>query len=127
LEFFKSIKTHLKDGGLVAMNINATSENSPLLKSITNTMHLVFDDIYYITEGEDDWNFTVIASVQDLDFKKLNDLNNIPELEPVIKKALEYNKIIDYDSNYGHLTDDKAPIEHYTDWMVLDYIFEQMK
>ncbi|MFC1599013.1 hypothetical protein ACFL2U_03345, partial [Patescibacteria group bacterium] len=112
--------------GIIAMNVNATSAESPLLKNITNTMLKVFSNINYISEGDDDWNFTVIAANHDLDFTNLEKLNNIPELEHIIKKALKYNAKVDYDDNYGYLTDDKAPIEHYTDWMVLDYIFNKM-
>jgi spermidine synthase len=126
LEFFNSIKKNLNEGGLIAMNVNATSKESPILKNITNTMLKVFNNINYISEGEDDWNFTVIASDEYFDFTNLENSNNIPELEPIIRKALKYFDKVEYDNNFGYLTDDKAPIEHYTDWMGLDYIFNKM-
>ena len=125
LEFFQLVSGHLKEEGIVAMNALAVSENSALLKSITNTMLKVFDYVYWIRAAEDDWNYMVIASDNELDFEGLYDLNNKSQLNHLVQTAAKNNKQINYDYDFGILTDDKAPIEHLTDWMILDYIYNQ--
>jgi spermidine synthase len=124
-EFFEGVKKHLKESGVIAINVNATSANSNLLKSITNTMNLVFKNVYLIPISEDSWNYMVLASDNELDFKKIKSLNKIPELDNIVDHAINNNIKITYDNNFAYLTDDKAPIEYLTDWMVLDYLFKK--
>jgi hypothetical protein len=45
------------------------------------------------------------------------------DLETIIFYAQKNNVKVPYDSSFGFLTDDKAPIEHLTDWMILDYLY----
>ncbi|MCX6739781.1 MAG: fused MFS/spermidine synthase [Candidatus Parcubacteria bacterium] len=122
-EFFQKIKGHLQDRGIVAMNVNATSFDSKLLKNITNTMLLDFKHVYLVRQSSDSWNFMVLASDNDLLPEKLNLMNNChDELELVCKLAAKKFQEIKYDNNFGYLTDDKAPIEYLTDRMILDYV-----
>ncbi len=125
-EFFESVKKHLKARGVVAMNVNATSTDSPLLKNITNTMKLVFNNVYLVRSKNESWNFMVIASDHDLDFEWLQSINHDPALDLVITRTIKNNQKVDYDNNFGYLTDDKAPIEHLTDWMILDYFYKNL-
>ena len=122
-EFFDLIKSHLAENGVAAMNVNASSADSALLKNITNTMNLVFKNVYLIPIPNT-WNYMVLASDNELDFTKLKDLNKIRELDNIVNQTVEINEKVFYDNKFGYLTDDKAPIEHLTDWMILDYLFK---
>ncbi len=125
-EFFQLAKKHLKKNGIVAMNVNAAAKNSELLKSITNTMLLVFDNVYWLQEREYDWSFMVLASDKKINFEKLDKLEIKKDLIPVAKTAIDNHVELKYDYNFAYLIDDKAPIEHLTDWMILDYIFNNL-
>ncbi|MCX6743590.1 MAG: fused MFS/spermidine synthase [Candidatus Parcubacteria bacterium] len=122
-EFFTLVKKHLSVNGVVAMNVNASSIDSALLKNITNTMKLVFKNVYLV-QVPNSLNYMVLASENDLDFTKLENLNKIEELKPIIGNIVNAVSKVSYDNNFGYLTDDKAPIEHLTDWMILDYLFK---
>ncbi|MFA5188425.1 MAG: fused MFS/spermidine synthase [Patescibacteria group bacterium] len=122
-EFFDLVKKHLVMDGVVTMNVNASSPDSELLKNITNTMNLVFKNVYLVPVP-DSLNYMVLASDNDLDFTKMENLNKIEELKPIIDNAVNSAVKVSYDNNFGYLTDDKAPIEHLTDWMILDYLFK---
>ncbi|OGY41862.1 MAG: hypothetical protein A2Y82_05400 [Candidatus Buchananbacteria bacterium RBG_13_36_9] len=125
-EFFQTVKKHLKNMGVVAMNVNAASPNSSLLKNITNTMLLEFNNVYLIPIAQDSWNYMALASDNELDFNKLSEFKEIPELANIIDRAKTNNLKISYDNNFCYLTDDRAPIEYLTDWMVIDYLFKNL-
>jgi len=123
-EFFQAVKNHLADKGVVAINVNATAPDSKLLKNFINTLLLVFKNVYCTQETQTSWNYMVIASDFDLDFSNLESLFKNSELVSVVFKAFINEKQMSYDQNFGYLTDDKAPIENLTDWMILDYVFK---
>ncbi len=118
-EFFKSVREHLTSKGLVAMNVNATAINSPLLKTITNTMNKAFVHVYILPLQ--DWNYLVLAADQPLDFAALNEIQIRQELQLLAENARVNYQEVFFDPDFQVLTDDKAPIEHLTDWMILDY------
>ena len=123
-EFFDLVKNHLAANGVVAMNVNAASPDSALLKNITNTMNLVFKNVYLVPVPHS-LNYMVLASDNDLDFTKLENLNKIDELNPIAENTVKSNSKVIYDEKFGYLTDDKAPIENLTDWMIINYLFNQ--
>jgi len=125
-EFFESVKNHLSSKGVVAMNVNATSPNSKILKAITNTMLLVFNNVYTVQQEKDSWNFMVLAADNELNFKELKSLNEIQQLDSIIDLTLENVQKISYDKNSDYLIDDKAPIEYLTDWMIIDYLYKNL-
>jgi spermidine synthase len=127
LEFFTSLKHILKPQGVAAMNINVTSLDSQLLKTITNTMLKVFDHVYLIQEKDDDWNYMVIGTDYEVNWQNLKTLNSHNELEGIIEKAINRNIKAQYDYKFDYLTDDKAPIEFMTEWMVMKYLYENTK
>ncbi|MCX6743952.1 MAG: fused MFS/spermidine synthase [Candidatus Parcubacteria bacterium] len=119
LEFFQSVKGHLADNGVVAMNVNATSSDSALLKAITNTMNKVFAQVYILPLQ--DWNYLVMAGNQPLDFPGISKIKVRQELQPLVEIVQNNYQEAFFDPKFQVLTDDKAPIEYLTDWMILDY------
>lgn len=114
-EFFALLSKQLKPGGIVAVNINASSENSKLLRSLGNTIASVFSKVYQIKANEK-WNYLIFASKEAIDFDKLREIGENPgwRVDFEIGKEAE----IDYNPAEMVLTDDFAPVEHMTDKMV---------
>lgn len=125
-EFFNSARNHLKQDGVLAMNVNATGSDSPLLKNITNTMNLNFRNVYIARTAEDSWNYLVLASDKDINFSDLKKNNIDPRLNKIIDRLVGQIERTEYDNKFGSLSDDKAPIEHLTDWMIMNYVFEKI-
>lgn len=122
LEFFQLLKEHLAKNGVVAMNVNAATSDSGLLKAITNTMNLVYEHVYILPVNR--FNFLVMASNQPLNFDNLSNLNIKQELAPLVAVVIEDTQEVFYDNKFPILTDDKAPIEYLTDKMILEFIYK---
>lgn len=118
-EFFTKVDDHLKDDGVVIMNMAAAGE-SELFYYITNTINTVFEHVYVFQANE--FNYVVIGSQNEIDFNQLTELNTIPELNHLAEHAVNNYQELEFNSEYGILTDDHAPVEHLTDWMILEYL-----
>jgi len=101
------------------MNVVAASEQSFLLKNITNTIHQNLPFVYLVKTNSQSWNFLVLGSGQEIDFQKLSCLDRQNPLFLIAQKVFDSYQKTDYDPRFGILTDDKAPIEFMTDWMLL--------
>ncbi len=119
-EFFKLVKARLAKQGMVALNVNATDENSSLLRGITNTLNLVFNQVYFLKIPDSRFNYLVLASDDKLEFSNLTKVSN--ELKGLAEYSQNNLEEVKFDNNFLVLTDDKAPIEYLTDWMILDYL-----
>ncbi|HTM68411.1 MAG TPA: fused MFS/spermidine synthase, partial [Candidatus Binatia bacterium] len=60
-EFYALAKEHLVPGGVLAMNVNAPSDDSRLLRGLVNTAASVFGHVVYVPVA-DTWNYLVLAS-----------------------------------------------------------------
>lgn len=118
-EFFATVKNRLSDNGLVAMNVNATDGESALLRAITNSMSGSFNHVYILDLQH--LNYLVLASDQSLNFDQLSQMNVREELQTMALDAQSNYREVNFDPKFPVLTDDKAPIEYLTDWMILDY------
>lgn len=117
-EFFGLVSDHLAPGGILAMNVNAPSKNSPLLRAITNTLNVTFDKTYLLEDAEGgDSNYLVLSSEDKLDFGELGKVKN--ELENLAQNSLNSFYEVFFDKNFMTLTDDKAPVEKLTDLTIL--------
>jgi len=123
-EFFLSVNERLNEGGIVALNLNATSTDSKLYRAITNTMAHNFKYVYS-APIKGTINYLIFASNKEVDFEKLTGDESIqayPELLELIGYIIENLDVITYNSQEVLLTDDKAPIEHLTDSMYWEYL-----
>jgi spermidine synthase len=116
-EFFTKLKDRLSEEGIVAMNVSAPREDSPLLQSIMNTLRLVFGHVYLFRIPMSNDNI-VLVSDRSIDFGLLEravgtELQGIAQLSrPMFRESKTNGK-------YQPLTDDRAPIEHMVDWEIL--------
>ena len=122
VEFWQLVKSRLLENGIMAININSNSSDSDLLKSITNTIASVFENVYVTKTKNNDWNYIVAASDKAFNFLKLNNLNIDSKLLDVKNTFIKETQVVNYDENYLTLTDDKAPIEFMTDMMTMGYL-----
>lgn len=121
-EFFQEAKEHLRPGGLVAINVNAT-QTGGLLASFYRTLAAVFPHVYWARAGGY-MNYLLVASDRYLTPDRLPSLvseNGPPEL---LFPARELVAGWQSGPPAGHslvFTDDRAPVEWFTDWMVITY------
>lgn len=117
VEFFKQVKRGLSDKGILAMNVSSARNDSPLLRSITNTLRLVFSHVYQLRIPDSVDNL-VLASDRRIDFAF-----SAGAVEKGMQDMAQYSQRFftesPYDERYKPLTDDRAPIEHMVDWEIL--------
>jgi spermidine synthase len=117
IEFFSQVKRRLSGNGILAMNVSSARDDSPLIKSITNTLLLVFGHVYHLRIPHSVDNL-VLASDRNIDFAF-----PVGAVEKGMRGIAQYSQQFftesTYDERYKPLTDDRAPIEHMVDWEIL--------
>lgn len=116
-EFFGQVKKGLSDDGIVAMNVSAAREDSPLIQSISNTLRLVFGHVYRLRIPGSVDN-VVLASDRSIDLALLAGAGGT-ELRGIAQYSQANFRESAFDNRYKPLTDDLAPIEHMVDWEIL--------
>jgi len=122
-EFFQLLNERLNSGGVVALNLNATSTNSKLYRAITNTMAHNFEYVYS-APIKGTLNYLIFASEEPIDFSLIKENKSVaayPELIELLDFIIENVELIEYNSQETLLTDDRAPVEHMTDSMYWQY------
>lgn len=121
-QFFSEIKSHLAPGGILALNVNALSTDSPLLRAFEKTLKTVYPNVYRV-KARGDFNYLLLGSRQPLATHALhalssgNPLASIADEWPVSLHPLTSKNVAD-----GMLlTDNRAPIEMLTDSMIFAY------
>ena len=116
-EFFSQVKRGLSNEGIVAMNVSSAKDDSPLIRSITNTLRLVFGHVYQLRIPNSVDNL-VLASDRSIDFAFPGDAVE-KGMQSMAQYSQQFFKESPYDERYKPLTDDKAPVEHMVDWEIL--------
>ncbi len=118
VEYFTELKAHLNSGGVVAMNVNALSEESDLIQALGSTLCEVFPRVY-IVHVSNDYNFMLIASEYPL---QAPPADSMAVWNPVLEETARLFEPIfkPFDPGDGLiLTDNRAPVEFLTDMMVI--------
>ncbi|WP_029421328.1 spermidine synthase [Alicyclobacillus macrosporangiidus] len=118
-EFFEEVRSVLTPRGLVALNVNAVSPDSPLLLSMERTVGAVFPHLY-VMKARGAYNYIVIGSNDAL---QPASLQAIPENSPLAAIREEWEGGLRDVSGSAItrgmlLTDDRAPVEMLTDSMI---------
>lgn len=120
VEFFETALDHLTPGGVVAMNIGSARENSPLLQAFIATLGQVFTHVY-IAQVPESFNYVVVASQTPL---TVNPLVGITDERYTFASILRTNwHEVEPQTTATVLTDNRAPIELYTEGMIWDYLY----
>jgi spermidine synthase len=120
-EFFTEVKNHLNPQGLVTINVGSTKGDSEILLMIQNTMKHVFKHVY-VVEVQYSLNYLVWATDEELDMSQVDP--KYGELEPMVNYIKRKFQEIETDPKYPILTDDLAPLELYTEKMILDFALD---
>ena len=116
VEFYREVKNHLNQEGMMALNINAISASSPMLQAFQRTMASVFP-YTYVLPVPDSLNYVLIGSPSPIN---LSDDIQFPVSLYAYAQYMQ-NNLAPADSKSGLvLTDDRAPVEFLTDQMVLE-------
>ncbi|MFA5994995.1 MAG: fused MFS/spermidine synthase [Patescibacteria group bacterium] len=122
-EFFIDIKNHLTADGILVLNVNSTGEQSLLMQAILATLQQQF--IYVnIVAVPNSLNYVVVAGDKPI-LAKPSDLVAPAELKQIIKNINQNIQPASINNTALILTDDRAPVELYTEKMLYDYIKER--
>lgn len=103
VEFMETLAERQPADGMVALNIGSTSQATVLFRALLNTVQTVYPQVYIMTVP-DSINYVVFAAKQPMD---------IPNTKPY-----------QADPMVPILTDNRAPIELYTEQMIWRYILD---
>ena len=117
IEFFSQVKRGLSNEGILAMNVSSARNDSPLLRSITNTLRVAFSHVYQLRIPGSVDNF-VLASDRKINFE-FPTSGFEKEMQDMARYSQRFFTESPYDERFKPLTDDRAPIEHMVDWEIL--------
>ena len=124
-EFWQDAERAIRSDGIVALNINATTSDAPLLSAVSNTITSVFDHVYIVPLTQDSsWNYLILASNRAVDLTTLSDMDLASPLDEYAD-VLESNvSEIFFKPDELVLTDDRAPVELMTEEMIINFYFD---
>jgi len=117
VEFFRLLASRLGDGGIAAFNINAPSEDSPLLRTLLNSISAVFPEVQLVPVSGS-WNYIVVASSRPFELGPA--ATALPAGYARVARDLRSARSVTHDPAGPVFTDDRAPVEMMTDKMVLE-------
>lgn len=112
LEFFKMVKAHLNDGGVMVVNLNMRGNGDSDINSyLSDTISAVFDNVYTV-DVSGSTNRELFASNNSATIETMK--NNIgKESNQQLKNMMNFvsSDLVRYTSTGHVMTDDKAPVE----------------
>jgi len=123
-EFFGLVRSRLKPGGILVTNINVTSSEAPLFRSLTATVSRRFPYVVAIPEL-DAYNQLILASDEPIDTAAVIPLipDGYSDLADYVRAATR----VEPDAADRIFTDDWAPVEFMTESMIVAETFKQHK
>ncbi|MCL6517016.1 fused MFS/spermidine synthase [Alicyclobacillus sp.] len=119
-EFFREVRSILTPRGLVALNVNAVSPDSALLRSMERTVASAFPHVY-VMKARGAYNYIVVGSQIPVDLDHLRHLSASSPLVPIAEEWQSGLRDISDPAATAKgllLTDDRAPVEMLTDSMI---------
>lgn len=123
-EFWRATKQRLAPGGAIAINVNAPSASSPLLRAIENTVAGVFPATYLAPVGSGSFNYIIVASDRTIDPGRLATSSN-PGLAAMGTHLAANLRRTEFDPNSLVLTDDRAPVDFLTETSLIQHLRNQ--
>lgn len=120
VEFFRHVDAVLEPGGLVALNVNSTRPDGLLLHSIGRTMGAVWPYVYVVPAGY--FNYLLLAGRRAEPWRGVGPgLRAGPGLSELLGEFGRRVRPFRPAAGSRVLTDDHAPVEFLTDWMVVEF------
>jgi spermidine synthase len=135
-EYFQLVHDRLKDGGVMAINVGALDVKAEIFVRLLSTISSVFGEVRYIlvrNPGVPFNNHVVMAVKGDAQWERLNPdrnpafldvqarTNNLALFHTFRRGWESLHTFRDYDPSKV-FTDDLAPVEFFTEKMILDYL-----
>lgn len=125
VEFFKELRAHLRDDGVVAINVGRTNTDRRLVDALTATLLRVFPSVHAMDVPRS-FNTILVATMQPTEADNLaRNLDALPaDADPLLRDALtvgESNRVSAAASELV-FTDDRAPVETLVDSLVLNFL-----
>jgi len=121
VEFFRQVRHHLTGKGVVAVNVGHTDSDWRLVEAMVATLGQVFPSVHVINV-RDAFNAVVVATV--LPTEATNLAANLPGMShPLLVDATQraIANLHPVPPGSTIFTDDKAPVEHLTNLVLLRY------
>ncbi len=117
-EFFELCQRRLAPNGIFAMNVATIDREDPVLTSILNTLSVVFRETW-VYAVPDSSNFLVFAS-DDVGIVDRLRTATVPEIVRDLQLPIaNASQLVSHDPTALVLTDDRAPVELFTDRVLL--------
>lgn len=124
VEFFRQVRDHLSDDGVVAVNVARTETDYALVDAIAGTMTAVYPSVY-IVDAMSNLNSIVVASKQPTNLRAIEDqlaALSDPVLRDVAQRAS--GRLWEYSRPAATvLCDDHAPVEQIVHAIAARYLF----
>jgi spermidine synthase len=128
VEFFREVRAHLTDDGVVAINVGRTPEDYRIVEAMLATLSQVFPSTYVI-DVSGSLNAVVVATVQPSEAGNLQanlaNLEEYPFLHATALRAIE--NLHSIQPGPVVFTDDRAAIELMTNALVIRFIWESIR
>jgi spermidine synthase len=128
-EFFRQVREHLGDDGVVAVNVGRTRTDWSLVQALASTLKAEFPNVYLVDlaqEGSDLTNVLVVATRQPT---RLENLAANAELltHPILQQVAEDSipRTTEFTTPTIVFTDDKAPVEQVIHGLILSFVAGQ--
>ncbi|MDP6770611.1 MAG: fused MFS/spermidine synthase, partial [Anaerolineales bacterium] len=124
-EFFLETKSLLRPTGVLAINVGRTNTDRRLVDALSATLLSVFPTVHVI-DVPDTFNSILVAtntttSANNLQHNLSSLDQNVHALLPLML-AKTINDLVPTQPNDMIFTDDRAPVEHLTDSILLNYL-----
>lgn len=150
VEFFRSVRAHLAPGGFLALNVNASSPEDPLMLAFERTLLAAFPHVY-VAKVRGPLNFLLVGALEPVSLAPLRAIAEdglaalarplegagagVPaDLDGEAVRALAAELLAAWrpvDAGLARrgvlLTDDRAPVEYLTNAMVVRAIEEALR
>lgn len=127
VEFFESVRRHLSEDGVLAINVGRSPDDRRLIDGLVGTIEQVFPSVY-VMDVPDSFNSMIYATarptqIEDF-YQNLLDLYSRGDVSPLLLRAVErvVSNLRPTPQSQVVYSDDRAPIEWITNSMVLNYI-----
>lgn len=125
VEFFQSVRDHLTERGVLAINVGRTAQDRRLIEAFAATLGKVFPSVHVI-DVPLTCNSIMVATVQPTTPENLLANRSLlaEDVHPLLPKVLEraYQQIRPTPEGGIVLTDDRAPTELLTDLILVSFV-----
>ncbi len=125
VEYFREVRDHLTDDGVVVINVGRTPTDRRLIDAMTTTLLQVFPTVHAM-DVPSSFNTILVATIQPTTTDNL--IQNLallpPGTHPILGNALALGaaSLVPVETSNIVFTDDRAPVETIVDSLVLNFL-----